>query len=109
MEIWITLIAAILGSTGVWGFIAMRMGKRDNTAAMVKGIAQHMIVTEGTRLLEQGHVSMDEYRNLHRGLFKPYVQLGGNGLAERIVKEVDKLPMTGEKLNERNKKPDVHE
>ena len=106
MEIWITLAAAVIGSSGVWGFIAMRMNKRDETAKMLKGIAHHMIVTEGARLLDQGHVSMDEYRNLHRGLFKPYKELGGNGLAERIVKEVDKLPIIGDKHNERDN-PDV--
>lgn len=106
MEIWITLAAAVIGSSGVWGFITMRMNKRDDTSDMLKGIAHHLIVTEGARLLDQGHVSMDEYRNLHRGLFNPYKQLGGNGLAEKIVKEVDKLPITGDKQNERDK-PDV--
>lgn len=92
-ELLVTIAVAIMGSSGVWGYMSLRMSRKDGTANMIKGLAQHMIIAEGNRLIEQGYVTMDEYRNLHKGLFKPYVQLGGNGLAEKIVKEVDKLPI----------------
>lgn len=92
-ELVITVIVAVMGSSGIWGYISHRSNQKDGTSNMIKGLAQHMIIAEGNRLIEQGYVTMDEYRNLHKGLFKPYVQLGGNGLAEKIVKEVDKLPI----------------
>ena len=92
-ELLITLIVAIMGSSGVWGYMSHRSNRKDGTSRMIQGLAQHMIIAEGKRLIDQGYVTMDEYRNLHRGLYKPYVQLGGNGLAEKIVKEVDNLPI----------------
>lgn len=92
-ELLITIIVAIMGSSGVWGYISHRSNRKDGTSNMIKGLAQHMIIAEGKRLIAQGYVTTDEYRNLHKGLFKPYVQLGGNGLAEKILKEVEKLPI----------------
>lgn len=103
MEYWELLVALVVGmagSSGIWGYAKARADRRDGTADMLRGLAQHMIVAEGNRLIEQGYVTMDEYRNLHQGLFKPYVQLGGNGLAEKIVKEVDKLPTFMEHSND---------
>ena len=96
-ELLVTIIVAIMGSSGIWGYISLRAKKKDGTANMLKGVAQHMIISEGKRLIDKGYVTMDEYRNLHKGLYKPYVDLGGNGFAEKIVKEVDKLPIYKEK------------
>ena len=36
---------------------------------------------------------MDEYKDLDDYLFKPYIALGGNGSAEKMMKEVSKLPI----------------
>ena len=96
-ELLITIIVAIMGSSGVWGYISHRSNRKDGTVNMLKGMAQHMIRAESTRLIEQGYVTVDEYRNLHKGLYTPYVQLGGNGIAEKILKEVDNLPIYKEK------------
>lgn len=43
--------------------------------------------------MQQGYVTKDDYENLHDYLFVPYKKLGGNGIAEKIMKEVDKLPL----------------
>ena len=37
---------------------------------------------------------MDEYDNLKNYLYEPYKKLGGNGTAERVMDEIDKLPIT---------------
>lgn len=91
-DILISALVTILCSSGIWGYITLRVTKRDGSTKLMVGMAQHMIVTEGRRLLDQGYVTLDEYRNLHKGLYGPYVRVGGNGLAEKIMKEVDKLP-----------------
>ena len=57
------------------------------------GVAQHLIIRESHRLIEQGYMSSDEYRNIHKGLYKPYKQLGGNGLAEKLMNDVVHLPI----------------
>lgn len=38
-------------------------------------------------------MTADEYRNLRKGLYERYKQLGGNGLAEKMVNDVEKLPI----------------
>ena len=39
------------------------------------------------------YVTRAEYENLNEYLFQPYHKLGGNGTAERIMKEVERLPL----------------
>lgn len=92
-ELLVTILVAITGSSGVWGYITLKVKRNDSVTKMLIGMAQHQILAEGKRLLDQGYVTTDEYRNLDKGLYKPYVELGGNGLAEKIMKEIDKLPM----------------
>ena len=40
-----------------------------------------------------GSITKDEYENLHDYLYLPYQELGGNGTAEKIMKEVSNLPI----------------
>ena len=35
----------------------------------------------------------DEYEDLIHYLYDPYVELGGNGSAEKVMQEIKKLPM----------------
>jgi hypothetical protein len=41
----------------------------------------------------EAYITKDEYENLYEYLYKPYLKLGGNGSAERIMDEVKKLPI----------------
>lgn len=41
--------------------------------------------------IKRGWITKDEYEDLRDYLYKPYKELGGNGSAERIMLEVDKL------------------
>lgn len=38
-------------------------------------------------------MSRDEYENIHKYLYVPYKDLGGNGTVERIVNELTTLPI----------------
>lgn len=69
------------------------MQKKSDATRLLIGIAQHLIVKESHRLLEQGYMTTDDYRNLSKGLYEPYKQIGGNGLAEKMVNDVEKLPI----------------
>lgn len=71
----------------------------EKQATSLVGIGHDRIVYLGAHYLERGYITQDEYENLNDYLFKPYKALGGNGTAEKIMKEVDKLP-----LHDKNKK-----
>ena len=43
--------------------------------------------------MQRGYITKDEYENLHDYLYLPYKKLGGNGTAEKIMKEVDRLSL----------------
>lgn len=92
-ELLVTSLVTILGSSGIWGYITVKHTKTKTSDRLLKGISQHLITQEGRRLIEKGYVTPSEYANMHRGLYKPYKQAGGNGLAERIINEVEKLPI----------------
>ena len=60
---------------------------------MLLGLGHDRIITLGREYIKQDWISKDDYENLHDYLFVPYKQMGGNGSAERIMKEVEKLPI----------------
>lgn len=68
--------------------------KAQNTlqSEMLRGIGHDRIIFLGEHYLRQKYISPEEYENLHDYLYVPYHALGGNGTAEKIMKEVMKLP-----------------
>lgn len=112
MEFWITLIfgflGSILASTGLWALIQKRIDKKDNRSKMLVGLGHDRIVELGMKYIRRGYITKDEYENLYDYLYKPYHEMGGNGSAERIMKEVDRLPIRdntyGKKKSARNPK-----
>ena len=116
----IALIAGIFGSggTGLITFLIQRKdSKKDHLKKMeekfrgqeenidkilkamslqdkvLRGLAHDRIITLGEQYLARGVITKDEYENLHDYLFVPYKNLGGNGTAEKMMEEVEKLPM----------------
>lgn len=67
--------------------------KKAESTRLLIGVAHHLIVRESHRLLEQGYMTSEEYRDLRKGLYEPYKQLGGNGLTTKMVSDVEKLPI----------------
>lgn len=43
--------------------------------------------------LKLGYITQDEYENLHDYLYEPYLELGGNGTAKKVMAEVERLPL----------------
>ena len=92
----ITLAVAVFASTGFWSFIERKTSKLDDRDKLLMGIAHDRICYLGGVFIKQGHITKDEYENLHDYLYEPYRKLGGNGTAKKIMEEVGKLPI-GEK------------
>lgn len=97
MEPWlqmvVTIVCAVIASSGFWAFIQRKNENKDVKSQMLIGLAHDRIIFLGMRYIERGWISQDEYENLHDYLYKPYEKLGGNGSAQKVMIEVNKLPI----------------
>lgn len=93
MQMPITIICAVLASSGLWAFIQKRVDSKDIRTEMLIGLGHDRIHQLGMSYIERGWISTDEYENLYDYLYTPYEKLGGNGSAKRIMEEVKKLPI----------------
>lgn len=95
MEIWlpivITAVCSVAASSGFWAYIQKRLDKNDTKTQMLIGLGHDRIIFLGMTYIDRQQITQDEYENLNDYLYKPYKALGGNGSAERIMNEVNKL------------------
>ena len=93
----LAIVGAVFASTGFWTFInqwiSRREKKKSAEAQMLMGLGHDRICYLGEGYLARGWITRDEYENLHDYLFKPYEKLGGNGTAQKIMAEVEHLPL----------------
>lgn len=93
----ISLVVAVIASSGLWTFLTRvydsRKKKLSNSEKISLGVAHDRIMFLGNMFIKRGYITPDEYENLHDYLYVPYKEMGGNGAAERLMKEVDKLPI----------------
>lgn len=60
---------------------------------MLRGIGQLEIVFFASKVIEQGYITTEEYESLKTEIYVPYQEMGGNGLAKKMMEEVEKLPI----------------
>lgn len=99
IETIITLAVATLASGGLWSLILYKIQRRDlqkdSLTKLMLGLAYRQITDLCVMYVERGYVTKDEYEDLVKYLFAPYKDLGGDGTAEKLVGEVQKLPIRG--------------
>lgn len=93
IQVTVSVILALVGSTGFWTWLQNRREKTDAKTLMLIGLAHDRIISLGTEYLDRGYVTADEYENLYQYLYQPYEKLGGNGSAKRVMDAVNKLPL----------------
>jgi len=97
-EVWVRVITIIVGSvfgsTGMWTFLRSRDTKRAATTRLMMGMARETITTHGLAYIERGYITKEEFDELDKYFYRPYVALGGNGTAQRIMDEVGRLPFS---------------
>lgn len=97
MEVWlqmvITIICSVLASSGFWAYLMSKRDRKDARTKMLLGLGHDRIVTLAMKYIERGWITQDEYEDLNKYLYLPYVDMGGNGTAERLMVEVKKLPI----------------
>lgn len=95
--IWVVILTTLLASAGFWAFVTKIVDKRSAKTKMLLGLGHDRIMSLGMKYIEKGSITQGEYENLYKYLYKPYKDMGGNGSAERLMKEVDKLKIVPDK------------
>lgn len=97
----LTVAASVLASSGFWAYLQHKSESKDVRSQMLIGLAHDRITHLGLNYIERGWITKDEYENLHDYLYVPYHKMGGNGSAERIMKEVANLPLRNSPYTEK--------
>lgn len=103
----IVAIIAAISSSGVSSliiYLLQRRDKRRNTETeeekaktkMLLGLARECIINRGEEYIKRGEISRTEYDDLKKYLYEPYRALGGNGTAEKVMREVESLKFTAD-------------
>lgn len=90
-----SIISAIIGiaaSSGFWSFLQHRHDHKSATKRLLLGLAHDRILFLGSSYVNRGYITKEEYDDLNSYLYEPYKEAGGNGSAEKIMNEVNKLP-----------------
>ena len=96
----ITILCTVIASTGFWAFITKITEKKDVRTKMLLGLGHDKIMSLGMKYIDRGSITQSEYENLNKYLYEPYKKLGGNGSAERVMREVDKLKIIPDKYSD---------
>jgi hypothetical protein len=96
METWLQLALTSLvtlgASSGFWAYLQHKDRVKSAETRLLMGIAYEQIMTLGGAYIIRGWVTKDEYEGLRKDFYEPYKALGGNGVAERVMNEVEKMP-----------------
>lgn len=85
-------VTALLGGSGIWAWLKTRTDRNDSEGRLLLHVARNQLVSKGRFYLDRGYVTMDEYEE-YVSEYDIYSRLGGNGLARRVFKQVDELPI----------------
>lgn len=91
LEMVVTIACSVLASSGFWLIVQKKLEKNDAKIKLMLGLAHDRIIQLGLIYINRGYITSDEYENLIDYLYEPYVEMGGNGTAKRIVDEVKQL------------------
>lgn len=99
----ITIVCAFIASSGFWAFFQKRFEKKSANTKMLIGLGHDRVVYLGMHYVERGYITKDEYENLNDYLYLPYKAMGGNGSADRVMSEVNKLPIRNNNFKPKEK------
>lgn len=97
------LITTILSGPGIWAWAKTRATRNKSEDKLLLQVAKSQLVSQGRTYLKRGYVTMDEYEE-YEDEYRVYSDLGGNGLARRIFKQVDELPILPNDIDGRKKR-----
>lgn len=95
-ELWpflATAVTSVAASSGFWAYLQSKDKHRSSTTRLLMGLSYDKITNLGMKYIKRGWISKDEYEDFQKYFYGPYTDLGGNGMADRIMAEVSKLPL----------------
>lgn len=87
------ILSALFGAPGLWAFVKTKTDRNATEDELLLVLVRSRIIEEGERYLERGYILSGEYSDFYEELYKPYKNMGGNGLAQHIFERIEKLPM----------------
>lgn len=91
-EIFLPIILAFIGSSGLWSFIASLRKRNRRLEQLVRGLTILVLKDQVRYHIARGEISQDEYRLIYNNVYSRYKDLGGNGASERLMTELSTLP-----------------
>lgn len=85
-------VTALLGGSGIWAWLKTRTDRNDSEDKLLLQVARNQLISQGRFYIDRGYITMDEYEE-YESEYDIYSRLGGNGLARRVFKQVDELPI----------------
>lgn len=92
-EVVVGVLGLVLGSSGLWGYLS-KVKERDNGRdKLMKGLAHVVIAQKANEYIERGSITPEEFATLYNLVYSHYKELGGNGGAQRLMNELEALPI----------------
>lgn len=89
----LTILTALITSSGLWAYLQKRDVQKDAVTKLMMGLAYERISFLGMHYITRGWITREEYRDFRKYFYDPYVSLGGNGVAEKILEEIKRLDL----------------
>ena len=99
VTILVSILSTFIASAGFWAFLTTVIEKKSARNKMLLGLGHDRIMFLEMAYIKRGNITQSEYENLRKYLYEPYKKMGGNGTAERLMKEVDKLEIVPDFYN----------
>ena len=93
----IPIFCAIFSSVGFWTFVNnIYQDHREKESAERKallGLLHEKLCDKVAEYQARGEITQQEYRDLHKFIYDPYKELGGNGTGDKMMKAVEDIPV----------------
>lgn len=103
MEIALSILGGSCGAaivTGIFGLVKLlidrrdkKSGKEDHQNKALRYLMLYIIQERAKQYIKEGRISLDDRRSLHHWHDLYHNGLGGNGDADALMEQVDRLPL----------------
>lgn len=96
------IITTLLGGSGMWAWAKAKSDRNNTSRSLLLEVSKNQLIALGRTYIDRGYITMDEYEE-YEAEYELYTSIGGNGLARRVFKQVDDLPIVPNNIDGRNK------